>query len=262
MKTTIKYGLVAGAMLVACHSQAQDAEAAKSGGMDKTIALGATLTDGNSETMLANGSLLIAGEQEKLGSFKTGLEGNYGENTIRETIVAPDGTVTETERDDKTVANAKAYANVKKTLSAMTFAYLDGSVIHDGMSEIDYRAIVGPGLGMYLIKTDQRKLSVEAGVAQVWEEVADIEDDYLALRLAEVGEGKFENGARVWQSIEFMPEISDFDNHLINAELGVEAPLQGAMNLRVVLQDKYDSEPGAGLERNDLALIAGVSIKL
>ncbi len=262
MKTTIQYGLLVGAMLVACHSQGQEAEAAKSDGIEKSISLGATLTDGNSETMLANGSLLIAGEKEKLGSFKTGIEGNYGENTIRETVTAPDGTVTETERDDKSVANAKAYANVKKTLSPMTFAYLDGSVIHDAMSEIDYRAIVGPGVGMYLIKNDRRNLSVEAGVAQVWEEVADIEDDYLALRLAEVGECKFENGARVWQSIEFMPEVSDFDNHLINAELGVEAPLQGAMNLRVVLQDKYDSEPGAGLERNDLTLIAGVSIKL
>jgi hypothetical protein len=32
------------------------------------------------------------------------------------------------------------------------------------------------------------------------------------------------------------------------------------LNLRLVLQDKYDSTPGAGLEENDVALIAGISL--
>ena len=253
---TMKHGCMAlAALLVALGLHGQ--EAAPAGKLEKSLSLGATLTDGNSETMLANGSFLLAGEQERLGSFKVGLEGNYGENTTR-TVV--DGV--EVESEEKTVANAKLTANVKKTLSRVTFVYLDGSVLNDDIAEIDYRATLGPGLGLYLIKNDRTSFSVDAGVAQVWEEVADIKDDYLALRLAESFEHHFAENAKIWQSVVYMPEASDFDNYLVTAELGVEAPLQGRLNLRVVLQDKFDSQPGEGLEKNDLTLIAGVNIKL
>jgi len=34
------------------------------------------------------------------------------------------------------------------------------------------------------------------------------------------------------------------------------------VSLRVVLQDKYDSTPGEGLEQNDVTLVAGIGIKL
>jgi putative salt-induced outer membrane protein YdiY len=135
-------------------------------------------------------------------------------------------------------------------------------VLNDDIAEIDYRATVGPGLGLYLVKNDSTALSVEGGLAYVWEEVADIEDDYLALRLAESFEYKFAEKSKIWQSIVYMPEAEDFDNYLVTAEVGVEAPLQGRLNLRVVLQDKYDSQPGEGIEKNDLVLIAGVGIKL
>ena len=254
---TLKQGWIVVAGLVALGLQAQEAAPGGASTFEKSLTMGVNLTDGNSETMMANGSLLLSGEQERLGSFKAGLEGNYGENTTR-TVV--DGV--EIDEDETTVSNAKLFGNAKKTLSPMTFAYLDGFVLNDDIAEIDYRATVGPGLGLYLVKTDSTAFSVEAGIAQVWEEVADVENDYLALRLAESFEYKFAEKSKIWQSIVCMPEAEDFDNYLITAEVGVEAPLQGRLNLRVVLQDKYDSQPGAGIEKNDLVLIAGVGIKL
>ena len=254
---TLKQGWIVVAVLVALGLQAQEAAPGGASAFEKSLALGVNLTDGNSETMMANGSLLLAGEKDRLGSFKAGLEGNYGENTKR-TVV--DGV--EVEEDETTVSNVKIFGTVKKTLSPRTYVYLDGSVLNDDIAEIDYLATVGPGLGLYLVKSDSQALSVEGGLAYVWEEVADVEDDYLALRLAESFEYKFAERSKIWQSIVYMPEAEDFDNYLVTAEVGVEAPLQGKLNLRVVLQDKYDSQPGEGLEKNDLVLIAGVGIKL
>ena len=253
----LKHGWIAVIGLVALGVQAQEAAPGGASAFEKSLALGVNLTDGNSETMMANGSLLLAGEKERLGSFKAGLEGNYGENTTR-TVV--DGV--EIDQDETTVANAKIFGNVKKTLSPKTFVYLDGSVLNDDIAKIDYRVTVGPGLGLYLVKSDSQALSVEGGLAYVWEEVSDLENDYLALRLAESFEYKFAERSKVWQSIAYMPEAGDFDNYLATAEVGVEAPLQGKLNLRVVLQDKFDSQPGEDLEKNDLVLIAGVGVKL
>jgi ATP-dependent helicase HrpB len=256
-KMTLKHGWMAVACVAGIGLHAQAQEAAQGATLEKSLALGVTLTDGNSETMLANGSLLLAGEKEKLGTFKVGLEGNYGENTTR-TVV--DGV--EVKTDERTVSNAKLWGNVNKTLTTMTYGYLGGTLVNDDIAEIDYRATFGPGVGLYLIKNDSTAFSVEGGLAYVWEEVADIEDDYLALRLAESFEYMFAENSKIWQSLAYMPDVEDFDNYLITAEVGVEAPLQGKLNLRVVLQDKYDSQPGEGLDKNDLTLIAGIGIKL
>ncbi len=253
----LRHVLMAAAGMAVIGLQAQEAAPGGASKFEKSLALGLNLTDGNSETLLANGSLLLAGEKARLGSFKAGLEGNYGENTTRTVVEG-----VETEEDEKTVSNAKLFGNVRKTLSPRIFAYLDAFVLNDDIAEIDYRATVGPGLGLYLVKTDSTAFAVEVGVAQVWEEVVEIENDYLSLRFSESFEYKFAGNSKVWQSVVYLPEASDFDNYLLTAETGVEVPLQGRLNLRVVLQDKYDSQPGAGKEKNDLVLIAGVGVKL
>lgn len=233
-------------MVVAAAVMAQEAKLA---GFKNTLSLGMTLTDGNSDTLLANGSLLSEGEKESLGSFRAGLEGNYGESTV-------DG------EKDKTVDNAKLFGNVKKTLSPRTFGYLDGSVLYDDVAEVDYRAVLSPGLGAYLVKNASTAFSLEAGPAYVWERVNEENDDYLALRFAERLTHELSKTARVWQSAEYLPKADDFSDYLLAAEVGAEAALNAHLNLRLVLQDKYDSTPGDDLEKNDLTLIAGLSVSL
>jgi len=214
-----------------------------------TVSAGASLTDGNSETLQANAGIVAEGEIEDLGSVRMGVEGNYGETTADD------------ERET-TVENVEAFANAKKTLSETTFVYGDTSFLYDDIALINYRATLGPGAGMFLMKNDTTKLSVEAGLSYVWEDVANINDDYAAVRAAERLDHQLNKTARIWQSVEFLPQIDDFANYLINAEVGAEAALNSRLNLRLVLQNRYDSEPGEGLEENDLSLIAGVSIKL
>ena len=255
---TLKQGLiVVTAGLVALGLHAQEAAPARASKLEKSLTLGLNLTDGNSETMLANGNLQIAGEKDLLGSFKVGLEGNYGENTTRSVV---DGV--EIKEDETTVSNAKLTGNAKKTLTPRTYAYLDGSVLNDDIADISYRATLGPGLGLFLVKSDSISLSLDAGVLQLWEDVAGASDDYWALRFSQAFEYKFAANSKIWQSVGYTPEAGDFENYLATAEIGVEAPLQGRLNLRVVLQDKYDSEPGEDVKHNALTLIAGVSIKL
>lgn len=224
-------------------------EAPAATGFKTSLNLGATLNDGNSETLNANGSLVTEGEKDGLGSVRAGVEANYGESTV-------DG------ETDTTVENAKAFANAKKTLSERTYASLDGSVLYDDVASIDYRAVLSPALGVYLIKEADLSLSLDAGPAYVWEEVGGVSDDYLALRFAERFDYTISETSKFWQSLEFLPRADDFDDYLLNAEVGVEAAINSSMKLRLVLQNKYDSTPAAELEKNDLALIAGFGLTL
>ena len=240
-----------------------DEAAAPKDGWTTALNAGLTMTDGNSETMAANVGLATEGEKDGLGSVIAGADFNYGESTVSSTATDPatgESVVTETE--ETTVENAKAFVNVKKTLSAKTFAYLDGSVLYDDVALIDYRATLGPGLGFYLVKNDKRQLSLEAGPSYVWEKVDGASNDYLALRFAERYSCQATKTAKLVQSLEYLPEAEDFDNYLLTAEVGVEAAMNDHLSLRIVLQDKYDSTPAPGAERNDLSLIAGLGFTL
>lgn len=226
-----------------------------------SLDLGVSLTDGNNETFLANIGLLSEGEKEKLGSFRAGLEGSYGESTVRRSV-QENGETREEKETTTTVENLRGFANARKTLDERFFAYVDANALYDDIAEIDYRFILGPGLGAYLLKTETTSISLEAGLAYVWEEVSGKRDDYLSLRFSERAEHAFNEHSRVWQSLEYLPKSDDFDQFLMLAELGAEAALNSRMNLRIVLQDTYDSEPGEGLEKNDVTLIAGVRVAL
>lgn len=239
-----------------------DEAAAKKDGFTTALNAGLTLTDGNSETLAANASLVTEGEKQGLGSLRAGVEGNYGESTATRTTTAADGTTTTTDENEKTVNNAKLFANVKKTLSPRTFALLDGSALYDDIALVDYRAMLGPGLGVYLVKNDKRELSLEAGPSYVWEKVDGISDDYLALRFAERYTCQATKTAKLVQALEYTPEASDFDNYLLTAEIGIEAAMNEHLTLRVVVQDKYDSTPAVDAEYNDVSLIAGLGLTL
>lgn len=223
---------------------AQEGEATKT-----TLNVGVSLTDGNSETLQGNGALLMECEKEGLGSVRAGVEANYGESTIGN-------------KTDTTSENGKVFANVKKTLSEMMFVSLDGSMTYDNMADVDYRAAIGPGVGVYFVKSETTALSLEIGPSYLWEKVAGVKNDYLAARATERIDHKLSETAKVWQSVEFTPEVEDFGNYLVSAEIGAEAALNSHLNLRIVLQDKYDSEPGGALEKNDLMLIGGIGVTL
>lgn len=225
---------------------AQDAAAGK---FETTVALGVTLTDGNSETTQANASILAAGERAKLGSVRFGAEANYAESTV-------------SSNSQTTVENAKAFAGARKTLSEKTFAALDATALYDDVADLDYRFTIGPGLGVYLLKSDATKLSTEAGVTFVSEKLGGVSNEYAALRLAERFERQLSATAKLWQSAEYVSQIDDFDKYFVNAEIGVEAALNSHLSLRVVVQDKYESLPAAGREHNDVTIIAGLSMKL
>ena len=253
MRITIAVVLV-GCFLAADFAQAQDTNKFKT-----SLSSGVTLTDGNSKTMQANASLITEGKKEGLGSVRVGVEASYGETTVA-TEDDTEGLVGE--RKDTTVNNAKAFANAKKTISSRTFGSMDATLLTDDIADIKYRATIGPGLGGYLVKNEKTSLSSEIGPSYVWEEVAGVSDDYFAIRFAERFEQVLSPTAKIWQSAEYLPKADDFSDYLLNAEVGVEAAMTTRVNLRLVLQDKYDSTPGVNLEKNDLTLIAGIGVKL
>lgn len=216
---------------------------------DTSLNLGLTLTDGNSETMLGNASLTSAGELTAGSSLRLGIEGSYGESKIDD-------------QTQTTVENARGFLQLKHDVSKRWYAALNVAASYDNIAEIDYRVILGPAFGGYIIRSDNLRLTAEVGPSYLWERVSKVRDNYLVLRIAERLEYQLNETAQIWQAAEFLPKTEEFDIFLINAEIGVSAAMTSRMSLRVVLQLSHDSTPGPDLEKNDFTLISGLGIKL
>jgi len=254
MKKILIFTLVlalAGSVLAAGKKKSSKTAEKEPKGLETTVAAGITLTDGNNDTLAANATITTEGEKEGIGSILAGVEANYGES---------ESTVNEVR--EKTVENAKLYGNFKKTLSPRTFASLDTSAFYDDIALIDYRINIGPSAGAYLVKNEKRALSMEIGPSYLWEKVDSVNDDYLGIRVGQRYTWQLSETAKLWQSAEYLPNAEDFNQYLLNAEIGVEANITEIITLRVVLQDKYNSRPAPDKVYNDLTLIAGLGFTI
>lgn len=227
-----------------------DAEAKKD--WDTSIAVGLNLTQGNSDTVLGSASIRTEHE-EGAHSFRMGAEGAYGE-----TEVTREGGETD---DEVTAQNAKAAANYKLKAD-VPYLYVDATWEHDDVADVDYRFIGGPGVGTSIINRDDLKFETDVGVAYVREDVGGVTDDYASVRFSEYVKWQISETAKLWQEAVILPRADDFDDYLLNGELGVEAALNASMSLRIVVQDKYDSTPAAGQEKNDVAVISALAWRL
>jgi putative salt-induced outer membrane protein YdiY len=216
-----------------------------------TVALGLTLARGNTDTTLFS---LTANARKRWpgNDFNTGVEGLYGESKLA-------GSTKSTE----TAESLHGYVQDNMNFTDRLFGYarLDG--LHDGIADIDYRFTLAPGIGYYFIKNKITDLSLEAGPGYIFEKLDDQTQSFATLRVAEKFHYTITPRARLWETLEFLPQVDNLNNYIANAEFGAEASLNKSdkLTLRTVLQDCYDSIPALGRLRNDLKLIASVAYK-
>ncbi len=213
-------------------------------GFETTLSLGVTLNQGNTDSSLGNASLLSERKTD-LRTIRAGIDFVYGEQ---------DG--------EKSAENLRGFAGIKETLRDRLYATADLLAMADPIADVDYRAIVSAGLGVYLMKDDVVTLTVDAGPAYIWEKVGGVSDDFWGLRAAQRYDRALSETAKVWQSLEFVPEAEDFDNYLLIGEIGVEAALNSRLSLRTVFKVTYDNEPAPGARKADRQLLAGLVIRL
>ena len=210
---------------------------------DTSAALGFTLTRGNSDTLLLTGNILTAKKWDK-NELSFGSDGAYGENN-----------------GDKNAESLHGFGQYNRLFTERIYGYLRLDGLHDAIADVDYRFTFGPGVGYYFIKEENTKLSGEFGPAFIVEKLGDTTKGYLTLRLAERFEQKLNARAKIWQTLEILPQVDDFNNYILNAELGVETSLTDKLSLRTYLQDGYDNQPASGRDKNDLKLVTAIAYK-
>lgn len=236
------------------------AVAADTNKWETSAAAGLTLTRGNSETVL--GTVSVNSTRKRAhDEVLLGAAGAYGETTIEKDVTTPAGRRITVEETDKTAGMVSAFGQYNRSISDLWYAGIRADFLHDAVADLSYRFTLSPLVGYYAIKQPNTTLKFEAGPSGVFERQGGEDNQYAALRLGERFEHKFTPKSRVWQSVDFIPQVDRWHNYLIIFELGAEASLTEKLSLRGVLQDNYDNEPAPGRKCNDVKLITALAYK-
>ncbi len=212
---------------------------------DTTISAGATYTSGNSDTLLFNAGVETMRKWTN-DNLSLGISGGYGKSS-----------------GVKNTELLGAYAQYNHLFNERFYAGLRLEGTYDSIAFLDYRFRVSPLVGYYLVKNKRASLNVEAGPSVIFEKYRhQDEETYLGARFGEKFEYKLTESTRVWQAVEYVPRVDRWaEKYLVTAEVGIETAINKRWNLRVVLNDVYDSDPAADKKKNDIRLIAGTSVK-
>lgn len=214
--------------------------------LSSSIALGVNVNDGNTDNSMFNAAFVLDQLLQSGDTLRLAADAAYGET-----------------EDDKTTDNANASFDFRHMFATRCYGAFNTSYKTDDIADLDYRVIVSPGAGYFLMREENVFLTAEAGPALIAEKKNGQEStDEFAWRIAQRYERTMDTSAKFWQSAEYLPQADDFDIYLFNAEIGVEAPISGNLNVRLVVRNAYDSNPAPERENNDLSVIGALAYSL
>ena len=208
-----------------------------------SITAGLTLTRGNSHTLLYDGDFQTDKKTPK-NEYTFDLGGAYGSQDSKDNV-----------------NNYHLSGQWNHLFTEKLYDYVRAAALRDVILDLDYRFNLGPGVGYYLIKDADTTLAMEAGAGYQDEHLGGVYNSFATLRLAERFERKFDDHARVWQSLELLPEADEVENFLVNFEIGVETPITKSLSLKTCFDDNYANHPADSLQKNDMKLVSGLSYK-
>jgi putative salt-induced outer membrane protein YdiY len=207
-----------------------------------SVTAGLTLTRGNSQSLLS--TIKVTGDKKTpVNEYSLDADGAYGSSSG----VANDETL-------------HGFGQWNHLFSERWYGDLRAEGLHDGIAELKYRGTFTAGAGYYFIKDDATTLAGEVGPGYVTQRVGTVDNSFATVRVAERGEHKFSaNAARIWETVEYLPQVDKFSNYLVNAEVGAESALYKNVSLQICLDDNFNSQPAVGRKRNDVKLVSGIT---
>ena len=213
-----------------------------------TASMNAAVAKGNADTLLVGAALNSLRKWDK-NEIALGADATYGANS--------DPT---TRKETTTAQNYGVYAQYNRMLSDRIYLGLRSDGRQDRIASIDYRATVAPALGYYVVKNDRLTVKAETGPAFIFERLKGAGTaNYLTLRLAEEVQWKINDRASVVHTLEYLPQVEDFGNYVMNFTLGLSTKITDKASANITFQDFYRSVPAPGRRENDLRLMAGLS---
>jgi putative salt-induced outer membrane protein len=140
-------------------------------------------------------------------------------------------------------------------------AYGFGGFYRNTFAGISRRLSEGVGLGFKPVLAPKDTLLVEGGVNLFQErQTSGFTDDYTTARLAGWYKHLLSDRAFVSLGTQFLPDLSDFGDYLLDANAELGAPLSANVAIKLGYLVRYQSEPAPGFEDTDTVFTSGIQL--
>ncbi len=152
------------------------------------------------------------------------------------------------------------------------YSYENAHYEQDHIAGIDYRLRLGVGGGYQWLDGEQfaiGKWSFNQEVGATWVRVSYVEkdpsvdDSFASVRYAHhlKYNPKWDEGVEFFHNFEFLPQVDDWDNQLMKADLGVTTKIIMDFDLLAKIEWEYNSMPAVGRKSSDVRYIVGLGYK-
>ncbi len=209
------------------------------------VDLGLNGSEGNSETFSARGG--ISGKRST----------DTMETTVSLTYVY--GTADGTKNKSRGELNARNDWRFGAECPWGFFA--TGRVEYDEFQDWDWRLSGFAGPSYLFIKDERTTLRGRVGVGAAYEIGGADNDVTPELDIGADLNHKLTERQQIFVTVDYYPSLSDFPDYRVDTKAGWEILVdpEVKMTLKLGLNDRYDSDPGAGRKRNDLEYFALLS---
>ena len=253
-------------VLVAAATTIATAEDAPKNSWETSANANLGLSSGNSKNFIVNTGILSVKKWDK-NELSASADVNYGETTT----IGPNAAhtaVIETKTTTAQSYGAGLHYN-RLVWEDRGYAFGKADARQDKVAGVDHRFTLAPGLGYYLVREKNLELNGEVGPGFVFEKLKGLpEKNYVTLRVAEKLKWNISEHARLFQDLEYLPQVDRFGNYVANASVKLEADITTSLALNITLRDTYRSKPApydvlpvVFRKKNDLTLTAGVTYK-
>jgi putative salt-induced outer membrane protein YdiY len=152
------------------------------------------------------------------------------------------------------------------------YSYENGRYERDDIAGIDFRLRLGLGLGYQWLdgyKTGIGKVSFSQELGGAWvrvdyeEKDPSAKDSFATLRYAHhlKYNPKWNEELEAFHNLEFLPQVDDWDNQLIKADVGFTTKIIMDFDLLAKIEWDYNSMPSVGRKSSDVRYIVGLGYK-
>jgi putative salt-induced outer membrane protein YdiY len=210
-----------------------------------TVSAGLSLTSGNADTSTVNFAYDLAIHPERQNS------------------ITSDALLLRSRDDDGLNADRVSF-NVRDqyTLNTRTYLVAQTAYLHDRFKEIDYFLAPTGGLGYKLINNAAAELRIDGGLGVVGERRSDAKTQWFCMTGTERFEYAITSATTIVQSFSGIWRSSDFSNSLYSVGASITTAVTTRFETKIEALDTFRSRTSEGVQKNDLALIAAVVIKL
>lgn len=217
------------------------------------VGAAASIASGNSDSkaLSLNADGVRATAQDKLSLYAKAL---YGEN-----------------EGDTTANMIGLGTRYDRNITDRWFGFGTADYLRDRPANLSRRLSAGAGVGYHVIVSEPVRWDVFAGVGYAHDSYIDavvVADELRTsygraeLLIGEESTHKLTDTTSFKQRFVIYPNLSDTGEFRSTFDAGLAVAIDKTMSLTVTLGHRYNSDPGNGLEKSDVLLMTGISVKV